>query len=293
MKHILPLFLRALGKLPLSFMRHVGSLFGRFSYLGRTRMAQVTRRNIERCYPQLSQQEQRALEKQSLRETGRMAGETLVVWSRPYAWVRSRIRAIQGLDHVKGLLEEEKGLVILGPHLGNWEVLGLYVTELGTVTSLYDPPKRAEVEELVRRARQTSGANMVPTNRKGVVALFQALQNGHISGILPDQSPHIAGGRFSEFFDQPTFTMTLIHKLIQKTDCRAVFAVAKRVDNGWEVVFKPAPVDIYSPDEALSLRALNQGVEDCVAEAPAQYQWEYKRFKRQPEGATEFYGKMN
>ena len=31
-------------------------------------------------------------------------------------------------------------------------------------------------------------------------------------------------------------------------------------------------------------RGLNASVETTVLEAPAQYQWEYKRFKRQPPG---------
>jgi KDO2-lipid IV(A) lauroyltransferase len=288
-QRILPAVFHGLGKLPLPLMRSVGDGIGRFSYWRRNRMARVTRRNIERCFPECTLEQQRALEKASLQETGRLAGETFVVWSRPYDWVRRHVVQIHGLDRVKAQLAEGKGLIVLAPHIGNWEVLGLYLSELGPVTSLYEPPKNPQVEHLVRHAREASGATLVPTNRKGVVALFQALQNGHISGILPDQTPNDAGGRFSEFFGQPTFTMTLVHKLIQKTGCRAVFGYAKRVPKGWEIVFNPVAEELYGNDEKIALRALNQGIEACVQDVPEQYQWEYKRFKKQPDKSYNFY----
>jgi KDO2-lipid IV(A) lauroyltransferase len=35
--------------------------------------------------------------------------------------------------------------------------------------------------------------------------------------------------------------------------------------------------------------ALNRSVESCIADCPEQYQWEYKRFKKQPDGAPRRY----
>lgn len=286
-----PILLRALSKLPLPLLRGLGSLAGRYSYWRHSRSAQVTRRNIERCFPDWSRQQQRMLEKASLRETGRLAGEILVVWSRSSDWLRRRIHQVRGLEAVKQQLAEGKGLIVLAPHLGNWEVLGYFLAELGPVTNLYDPPNRQEFETLVRDARQKTGASLVPANTKGVAALLRALKRGEISGILPDQSPNAAGGKFSEFFNQPAFTMTLIYKLVQRTGCAVVYGYAKRIDGGFEVVFLPAPPAIYSDDEDTALRALNQGVEECVWDVPEQYQWEYKRFKRQPDKMN-FYADM-
>jgi Kdo2-lipid IVA lauroyltransferase/acyltransferase len=39
------------------------------------------------------------------------------------------------------------------------------------------------------------------------------------------------------------------------------------------------------PDIGVACTALNRGVEDCVALAFAQYQWEYKRYPKQAEPA--------
>jgi uncharacterized protein YndB with AHSA1/START domain len=51
-----------------------------------------------------------------------------------------------------------------------------------------------------------------------------------------------------------------------------------------EIVFREVDERLYSPDLDTSLAGLNASVEAVVREVPAQYQWEYKRFKRQPEG---------
>ena len=287
---LFPALLRLTGRLPLWLLRSLGSAAGYYNYGCRTRMAAVTRRNIERCFPDRTRAQQRQLEKTSLRETGRLAGEILAIWTRDSSWTYNRIVGVQGLDTAKDYLARGKGLIVLAPHLGNWEVLGIYLSTLGQVTNLYEPPKRQEFEDLVRTSREKAGAKLVPTNNRGVAALLQALKRGELTGILPDQTPNLAGGTFSEFFGQPTFTMTLVHKLIERTGCSAVYGYAKRVDGGFEIIFRPAESAIYSDDEQESVRALNLGIEACVRDVPEQYQWEYKRFKRQPAGVNFYQG---
>ena len=287
---VFPALLRGLGWLPLWLLYGLGRAVGRYNYGFRTRMARVTRRNIERCFPDWTREQQRQLEKASLRETGRLGGEIMAVWSRSLGWTHKRILRVQGLDAVKEHLARGKGLIVLAPHLGNWEVLGVYLSELGQVTNLYEPPKRQEFEALVRSSRQKAGAKLVPTNTKGVAALLQALKRGQITGILPDQTPNQAGGTFTEFFGQPAFTMTLIHKLIQRTGCAAVYGYARRVEGGFEIVFRLVEEELYSDDEQGALRALNRGIEACVLDIPEQYQWEYKRFKKQPDNSNFYHG---
>jgi KDO2-lipid IV(A) lauroyltransferase len=124
---------------------------------------------------------------------------------------------------------------------------------------------------------------MAPTNRKGVMMLFKALQGGSIVGILPDQVPaEEAGGEVAPFMGQPALTMTLVHGLIQRTGCAVCSCYAERVEGGFKIVVIEADPDIYSADQVTSVAGLNASVAACVVRAPAQYQWEYKRFRRLP-----------
>jgi KDO2-lipid IV(A) lauroyltransferase len=282
--------LRLVGLLPLSTARRLGALMGALAYRLNGRGAKVTRENLALCLPQIDAKERERMTRASLKETGKVATEVCVIWRNNDVPVKHYIRNIQGEELARQPLAEGKGLLILAPHLGNWEVLGLHLASLGKVTNLYQPPKLAGLDAVIRQGREKSGANLVPTNAKGVAALLKNLKSGGICGILPDQNPNDASsGDFAPFFGHSAFTMTLVHKLIQRTGCVAVFAFAKRVEGGFELIYRAAPEEIYSDDQKISLTALNLGVERLVMEAPEQYQWEYKRFKKVADGEARRY----
>jgi len=81
---------------------------------------------------------------------------------------------------------------------------------------------------------------------------------------------------------QPALTMTLVHGLAQRTGCAVCSCYAERVSGGFKMVVLEADVAIYSEDQATAVAGLNESVAACVRRAPAQYQWEYKRFRRLP-----------
>ena len=84
--------------------------------------------------------------------------------------------------------------------------------------------------------------------------------------------------------------MTLISKLLQKTDAKVFCGFAKRLPNakGFKVIVQEADEGIYSEDASISLAALNSTVEKTALSAIEQYQWEYKRFRKQADG-SKFY----
>jgi Lauroyl/myristoyl acyltransferase len=281
--------LRLVGLLSLPAARRLGAFMGEVAYRRNSRGAKITRENLALCLPQLNEQERERMTRASLRETGKVATEVCVIWRNNEVPVQSYIRRIEGEELARQPLADGKGLLILAPHLGNWEVLGLHLASLGPVTNLYQPPKLTGLDEVIRKGREKSGAQLVPTNAKGVAALLKNLKSNGICGILPDQNPNEdSSGGFAPFFGHSAFTMTLVHKLIQRTGCTAVFAFAKRVEDGFDLIYREAPEEIYSEDTETSLAALNLGVERLVMEAPEQYQWEYKRFKVAPDGERRY-----
>lgn len=269
------------GVLPLAFVRAVGAGFGTLALWANTRMAVATRQNIAYCLPELSITEQEALVKASLKETGKLAFETAVVWTRSPNWVLSRITQIHGEHHIKNALAEGQGVLILAPHIGNWEVLNYYLASLGPVTNMYQPPKALGMDEVLQDVRQRCKATLVPTDRKGLMTILKVLKEGGLSGILPDQTPKDdTSGLFAPFMAHHAFTMTLAHKLVKKSGCLPLFAYAKRVDHGFELFIEPTLEGMFHDDEQIAVNALSAGIEACVRAVPEQYQWEYKRFKK-------------
>lgn len=283
--------LKLVGKLPLRWARRLGWLFGQLAVLARGDSLHISRINLALCYPGKSAAERESLARQSVVATAIGGCEIATIWQQPWSRSEDRIVRVRNQQLLCDGLREGRGVLVLMPHTGNWEIFGMYVATLGPSTALYAPPKISAIDPIIRKGRQATGVQMVPTNVHGVRALLKALKKGDIVMVLPDQEPDTSGGDFAPFFGQPALTMTLAHNLIQRTGCRCVFGFGKRVQGGFELVFLPAEQAIYSEEQKVSLAALNRGVEACIAEAPEQYQWEYKRFRQQPEGKSAIYKK--
>ena len=289
---LITLLLKAASLLPLAASRWVGRSLGYLAWLLGGSPRRVTERNIALAFPELSESQKLSLARQSLLATGELAGEMGFVWNRPWETVRASIKEVIGDQAVERALSAGHGVVVLGPHLGNWEIAGLYLSTFGDALALYEPPHMQALENMVRNARERSGTRLVPTDARGLATLVRTLKRGGVTGILPDQVPPVVeSGENSMFMGISCFTMTLASKLLQRSGARAFYAFAERIAGGFRLHFVAADEAIYSTDLTKSLKALNDGVERCLRVCPAQYQWEYKRFRERPRGEIDVYAK--
>jgi KDO2-lipid IV(A) lauroyltransferase len=202
--------------------------------------------------------------------------------------VLSLVRGISGGDLLRR--DDGRGVIVLSPHLGAWELAGLYLSAQGPTTTLYKP--QPELDWLIREARGRGGAKLVPTDPQGIRGLIRALRRGEYVGILPDQEPKAhRGSVFAPFFGVPAFTMLLINRLARKTGARVIFLFAERLPRaqGFHIHCLPAPAGIDSEDDLTGATALNQGIEAAVNTCPEQYVWAYKRFRKRPQGMPKLY----
>lgn len=284
-------FFKVLSLLPVRLLRFIGKYLGSVLWHLNTRMRKVTEENLALCFPDMLPIERSALAKNSLQQLGMTLMELGPIWSRPVHKILPAISAVEGEQLLRQGVAEGRGVVVMVPHLGAWELLGLYMAEYYPLTSLYQPPDNPALDKLIFDARSRNGSNLAPTNTKGVKALLQALKRGEVVAILPDQVPPREGGDFADFFGIKALTSTLVRKIASRTGARIISGAALRIpgSGGFRVVFSEAPEEIYSGDQTVSLSAMNKSVEQSVLLAPEQYQWEYKRFKKRPQGEQKFY----
>lgn len=273
--------LRLFGRLPLSLGRRIGAFFGGLLSYTNNYNTRITRENIAHCFPQLSQSEQKQLVRKSLAHTGMLSIEMSMVWCKSATWLEKQIITVKGFERYEDALNQGQGVILLAPHLGNWEVIGQYVAPRHSLMNMYTPPKSLEMDALVAQSRTKTGGLVAPANSRGLAMLLKHLKAGHTVGILPDQVPDDKNrsSLIAPFFNQPAHTMTLVTQMIRKTQCRAIAVVAVRVKGGFELQFTEVDNDLYSEDDVNSVTALNRTVQHLVENIPEQYQWEYKRFK--------------
>jgi len=274
---------RLAAHLPLPVLHRLGRALGSLVVIWPNKQRRNALINIRLALPRLAPEEQIDLRDRTLREFGATYLEIAYLWRRPATDVLGLVREVRGgelLDRSTG-----KGIIVLSPHLGAWELAGLYLAAQGPTTIFYKPQRL--LDDLIRTARGRTGATLAPTTGRGVRLLVQGLERGEYAGILPDQEPKAeTGAVFAPFFGVPAYTMLLVNRLARRTGARVVFLFAQRLEtgDGFRMHCIQAPEGVTSEEDVTAATALNQGVEQCVAICPEQYVWPYKRFRKRPEG---------
>jgi KDO2-lipid IV(A) lauroyltransferase len=287
---IITFILKLSAWLPLRINHLLGHGLGLLLMWSDNELKRVARINLEKCFPELATEQRELLLRRNMIETGKAFLESGHIWLANKASVFSLVKEVHGEEHLQRALEQGKGVILVAPHLGNWEMIGVYCSSHYPMTCLYRPPRLSGIDALIRHARERFGGKVVPTNAGGVRALYQALAQNELVGILPDQDPRDSG-RFAPFFGIPASTITLLSRLVHKSHATALCAYAERLPRGrgFAIHFIPAPAELYEKEMDVSLAALNHMVEQAIRHIPAQYQWGYKRFLTRPAGEKSIY----
>lgn len=278
--------LRMVSYLPLGAAQVIGKWLGLLAWKLGGRPKKITDINLDICLPELTEEQRRDLSRDSLAHTGMTALEIPLMWEWPVDKCLGLIKETEGLELVDEALATGKGLILLAPHLGNWELAGLFFSSRYKMAALYSPPHIKEFEDYMIRVRGRLGSELVRGDRKGLMRLMGILKEGGVAGILPDQSPRGKTNAYAPFFGMDVMTMTLVGKLVQKTGANVLVTYAERLPNGegFKILVTPAEPGIGADDTVAGATALNQSVEKVVRMAPEQYQWEYKRMRHRPPG---------
>jgi KDO2-lipid IV(A) lauroyltransferase len=281
-----------LSLLPIRWAQSLGRWVGRRLAASKTgKSRKITEWNLAWAYPDQPVEERRRLIKSSLEHTGMAITEMGMSWLWKPERTLKQVRSVTGEPILEAALHEGRGVIILAPHIGNWEVLNLYVSQKHDITVLYRPPKMKLLDDLVKKMRARLGTKLAPADLSGVRKVIKTLKSGGTVGILPDQEPDRGSGEFAPFFGHQAYTMKLFPQLIKQTGARVVCGFALRTDipGLFDIHFTEADPAIYETDQKAALSALNRSVEQCIAYAPDQYQWEYKRYNTPPEGEQKRY----
>ena len=258
------------------------------------RVRNAVRTNLALCFPDMDERARGQLAKRSLVQGVATVLELGPLWRWKPERVLSLVREVEGLERLDAACASGRGVVILGPHLGAWEVVSLFVSARKALTSLYRAPRVRGLDSVFRRARERFGARLVPAGPSGVRALYRALRGGEPIGLLPDQDPGRGGGIYAPFFGVPAHTSTLAARILASTGSVPFLAWAERLEEGrgYRLHFDALDAEeLGCGDVERATRALNLALEDVIRRRPEQYLWSYRRFRRQPGGQRSPYGK--
>jgi KDO2-lipid IV(A) lauroyltransferase len=270
--HFLPLrWLSALGA-------GIGSILYRF---GRGRVTQI---NLAMCFPEMPEEERRALGLKHFKMLGRNALElSKMVWSSDTELLD--MIHVEGLEHLKAAAEAGRPIIGLAPHFIGLNMGGIRVAhEYPGTASVYSRQKNPVLERVFLKARMRFGNPHLVSRQEGLRSIVRVIRSGKPFYFLPDMDFGLRDAIFSDFFGVKTATITTLPRLAQLTGAAVIPVVTRQVGDGYVVRFYPEWKDYPTGDIDADVRRMNAFIEDRVREMPEQYFWAHKRFKTRPPG---------
>lgn len=279
--------IRALGYLPLSWVRALGWLLGGVLYLvvgSRRRVVQV---NLSLCFPRLDAIQVRTL---SRRVFVRFAQAWL---DRGWLWHGSSDRVLARLV-VKGAVDEFDGadpVVIFAPHFVGLDAGWTALTQQFPrhFTSIYTDQANKVADAWILRGRKRFGFGQLFGRVEGVKTIVATLRQGNPLYLLPDMNfgPHES--LFVPFYGVLAATVPSLSRFARLGRAKVVPVVTRLTSQGYEVQVLPAwsgfPTDDLRSDTAL----MNARLKTYIDAMPEQYYWVHKRFKDRPPGEADVY----
>lgn len=292
MKGLVRILLMVLGCLPLLVLHAGAWCIGLLLWVLPNKLRRLTQCHLEFCLQELSADQRQRIARQSLMHSMQAVLESPAIWFGPHWRLRRWLRQPVAEQQLRMLQQNGKGVILLCPHIGSWELAGMFCAMQGPMTSLYKPQKGV-MDALIHEGRTRLGAQLVPTATIGVKSLLQALKKGEMIGILPDHDPPEGSGVFAPFFGVPAHTTELVTKLAARTGAPVWFCMARRRDwgAGFEISLQPLPAAVAEAGQGAT--ALNHAIEQVIRQMPEQYWWGYERYRRRPPGVANPYARSS
>ncbi|MGH3928779.1 MAG: phosphatidylinositol mannoside acyltransferase [Pseudonocardiaceae bacterium] len=208
--------------------------------------ARQLRRNLARVVPSASDGELDALVRDGLRSYARYWREVFTLPSADHrALVERMDGAMEGIEHLNAALATGRGVVVVLPHSGNWDIAGLwFVVRHGPFSTVAE---RLRPEALYRRFveyRTSLGFDIVPLSGAGSPSprLVGRLRAGGVVCLLADRDL-TGGGVPVEFFGATTRMPLGPARLAAATGATLLVIGCWFTPDGWGIRFHP-PVPV-------------------------------------------------
>lgn len=276
--------------LPLGLQAVIGRGLGALLHALAGTRRRVALRNLELCFPQMTDGERRRLAREHFGWLGRSLVERGLLWWAP----RERLKRLIRVEGDVQLAERsERPVMWLVPHFMALDVAGvavlLYQKRKGA--SIYQRQSNPVMDAVMRAGRLRLGNAVIFPRRDSARPLIREIRQGTAFFNLPDMDFGRRDAAFVPFFGVPAATLLAPARMARTLDMvvQPVLAEMLPGGQGYRVRFLP-PLEGFPSDDALADTAhLNRWIEAEIRRNPAQYLWVHKRFKTRPVGETPLY----
>ena len=273
--------LTAAARVPWSVQRLLGRALGALAYVAAPSRRHAARVNLALCLPELDTAARDRLLRESFRDFGIGLFEFARAWWGGVAPMRRDV-AIEGLEYLRELQAQGRGVLMISGHFMTLEICGRLLCDHVPLAGMYRRYRDPVMEWAVKRGRLRYAAAMFANDE--VRPAMRHLKQGGFLWYAPDQDMRGKETVFAPFFGVPAATITATHQFARLTGCAVVPFFHRREGGRYVLRIAPPLADFPSNDVAADSAKVNAAIEQMVREAPSQYLWIHRRFKRRPDG---------
>lgn len=228
-------------------------------------------------------------------DTGRKSCESIAMLAVDMFFIPKLVRRdnwrkysrFKNAERAKWLSKENKGLIFVTGHYGNFEIIGYMMGLFGfDIVSVARPLDNPFISKYLYGVREKAGQKII--DKKGASQLMeQIIKKGATIGFVADQS---AGkkGIFVDFFGRKASTYKSIGLLAIQYNLPVVVGVSRRADNRFFFEIECGriimPEEWKDKDEPLHwiTQEYTKVFEDLIRKDPTQYWWIHNRWRARP-----------
>jgi KDO2-lipid IV(A) lauroyltransferase len=273
----LEFFLRIL---PLTIALKIGEIGGWFSYYFFARKeAKASLKNLTFVFgKEKTKSEIKRIAISTFKNLGKSAIEIFKIPKVSQDYIKKRVKIV-GLKNLKEAYAQARGVIGITSHLGNWELLGAIISQLGyplrAISGLFVNP---EMTRYIQRYRQRN--KIQPISRGFAVReVFKVLRKGKVVGVIIDAFSGKKKIRIN-FLGKSLYVHSGYIEIAQKTHSPILPVFIIRELNGFHrVIIEP----YFEPslDKGKDVKKCFQIVEKYVKEYPEQWLWYVNRWERE------------
>ncbi|TZF89079.1 LpxL/LpxP family Kdo(2)-lipid IV(A) lauroyl/palmitoleoyl acyltransferase [Cognatilysobacter lacus] len=271
------------ARLPWSLQRMLGRGIGALAYALAGSRRHAARVNLRLCFPELDDSARERLLRDTFRDFGIGLFEFARAWWGGIEPMRRDV-VIEGLEHLRALQAQGRGVLMVSGHFMTLEMCGRLLCDHVPLAGMYRRYRNPVMEHAVKRGRLRYAAAMF-TN-EDIRPAMRHLKHGGFLWYAPDQDMRGKDTVFAPFFGVPAATITATHQFARLSGCAVVPFFHRREGARYVLRIAPPLEHFPSTDATLDSTRVNAAIESMVREAPPQYLWIHRRFKRRPDGGA-------
>ena len=258
----------------------------------------VVRENLAECFPDKSDKERKAIEKEFYHHFTDYVAETLKLLHVSDDDMRKHM-VFHNAELIDQAFDNDQSIVLYAAHYGNWEWVTSVTLWFNSVAhsdavqgQVYQPLANKWFDRFFLQLRQRF--NTVCISRKAILRemITREREGRHLGiGFIADQHPLPNDeGHVLDFLHHPTAFLTGAEAIGRKLNCRAAFFDVRKLRRGhYECTLVPLSDNIANEPRGTITTRYARLLEQRIQEEPAYWLWTHKRWKRPvafPEGYT-------